>query len=309
MANATEDRIQDIIPEGGLDRSARLALVNALFMKASWLTTFDEGETQEEAFTRRDGTTVTVPMMKGTSDSSARGDGWIGATKSYIGGLSAQFILSDDGRFDAISNDLERVLVEYDEKRTPGGELGLPRFETRSDTQLVPVLRAPGVTAVFEENHLLGIADDPRLVLRNALHQSFVAISEEGTEAAAATALIAGATSGPATPPVSLVLNRPFVLRIHVTEAHATLFLGHILDPQPLTRTERHRPAVGITRSAAGERSGRVLRSAPPQADRPVSVRYSAVVGSMMVLTALTLLAGKPPQRACSSTMSSSLAV
>ena len=77
--------------------NAVLALVNALYMKASWLGTFDETATKDQSFTGLDGSKRTVSMMNGGSDSSAAGNGWMGATKTYVGGLSAQFILPDEG--------------------------------------------------------------------------------------------------------------------------------------------------------------------------------------------------------------------
>lgn len=64
-----------------------------------------------------------------------------------------------------------------------------------------------------------------------ALHEAFVAMDEEGTEATAATVLVARAVSGPAVPPPPVVLDRPFLLRIYDSESGATLFLGRILDP------------------------------------------------------------------------------
>jgi serpin B len=227
----TRGRITDLIPDGALDADTRLALVNALYLKASWLEVFDVAATDDGPFTRTDGSRVTVPMMRGTSSSSAQGDGWVAATKSYVGGLETQFILPDEGRFDDVARDWEQVVAQYEERATRGAELVLPRFETRFGGEISDPLKALGLAPLYEERGLLGIADDPRLVVQSAFHRTFVAMDEEGTEAAAATAIIAGIVSAPAVPPVPVILDRPFLFRIFDEETGATLFLGRILDP------------------------------------------------------------------------------
>jgi serpin B len=170
-------------------------------------------------------------MMHGTSSSSAQGDGWVAATKSYVGGLATQFILPDKGRFDDVARDWERVLEQYEERQTRGAELVLPRFETRFGGEISDPLKALGLGPLYETGGLLGIAGDPRLVVQKAFHRTFVAMDEEGTEAAAATAIIGEEVSAPVVPPVAVILDRPFLFRIFDQETRATLFLGRILDP------------------------------------------------------------------------------
>jgi serpin B len=170
-------------------------------------------------------------MMNGGSDSSAAGDGWIGATKSYVGGLSAQFILPDKGNFDEVANNLERVWTEYTANQTSPSTLGLPKFDLRFGVELTPTLKALGLTAPYDPGGLLGIAPDPKLVLDKVIHQTDVAMDEQGTEAAAATVALAYPTSAPLNPPVPVVLDRPFLYRIIDDDTGTTLFIGQVLDP------------------------------------------------------------------------------
>lgn len=88
------------------------------------------------------------------------------------------------------------------------------------------------MTAPFAEGGLLGIADDPRLVIDNVIHQAFVAMDEEGTEAAAATVVLMYPTSGPLREPVPVTLDRPFIYRIIDDQTGATMFIGQVLDPE-----------------------------------------------------------------------------
>ncbi|MEZ5409213.1 MAG: serpin family protein [Acidimicrobiales bacterium] len=231
VAGATNDRIPELVADGVISPDTVLALVNALYLKASWLESFEADATADAPFTRADGTEVTVPMMRGASGASSQGAGWRGAEKPYVGGLAAQFILPDEGRFDEVAADLGRVVAEFDANRTVGAELSVPRFEVRANRQLDPALRALGLTAPYEPGHLLGIAADDRLVLSKVIHETWVAMDEEGTEAAAATVALMVAVSAPVEPPRPLTLDRPFLYRIYDQRSGATLFLGQVTDP------------------------------------------------------------------------------
>ena len=94
-----------------------------------------------------------------------------------------------------------------------------------------PTLNAMGLTAPYSPGGLLGIADDPRLIIDQVIHEAFVAMDEDGTEAAAATVVLAYPVSGPPLPPVPVVLDRPFLYRIVDDTSGATLFVGQITDP------------------------------------------------------------------------------
>jgi serpin B len=231
VAKATNDRIPQLVPDGAIDPLTVFALVNALYLKASWLSTFDETATTNQAFTGLDGASQTVQMMHGGSDSSASGDRWIGAKKSYVGGFTAQFILPDEGRFDEIATDLDRVFTEYDSQVTSGSALGLPRFDLRFGVELSPALKALGLQAPYEKGGLLGIADDRSLIIDKVIHQTNVAMDEDGTEAAAATVVLGVAESAPMDPPVPVILDRPFLYRIIDDETGVTLFIGQVLKP------------------------------------------------------------------------------
>jgi serpin B len=231
VADATHDRITDLVGDGVLDPDTVLALVNALYLHASWVDVFPADGTEDGPFTLADGTEIQVPLMHGAGGSSAAGDGWIGATKPYVGGLTAQFILPDEGRFDEVADRLGDVFDEFDANRTGGAELVVPRFETNFHVELPDALRALGLTAPFEEGHLLGIAPDRRLKVDQVIHQTFVAMDEAGTEAAAATIITVDAGSAPLADPVPVVLDRPFLFRILDDRTGATLFIGQVVDP------------------------------------------------------------------------------
>lgn len=232
IAANTDDHITDLVQPEAIDPATVLALVNALLLQASWQTEFDESRTVADGtFTLADGSTVTLPMMHGHSDTSMRGDGWVGARKQLIGGLAFEVVLPDAGRFDEIAARYGDVAAELAAAFGLGGELVVPRFETRVNTELTDVLPQMGLTAPFGPGTLLGIAGDPLLQIDTVLHEAWISVDESGIEAAAATVVLMIATSAPAAEPVAVVLDRPFLFRIVDQASGATLFTGRIMNP------------------------------------------------------------------------------
>ncbi len=231
IAEATDDRITDLVSADDIDPATVLALVNALVLQASWQTTFDESATEDGDFTLLDRSTISVPLMDGRGDRSGAGDGWVAASKSLVGDIAFEVVLPDEGRFDEVADRIDTVFAEFGDATNPAGRLVVPRFETRVDVALKDVLFDVGLTAPFAPGNLLGIADDPQTVLDNALHQSWISVDESGIEAAAATVLLVVATSAPIDAPVDVVLDRPFLFRIVDDQSGATLFVGQVTDP------------------------------------------------------------------------------
>ena len=233
IAANTDDHITDLVSPDAIDPSATvLALVNALLLQASWQHQFDAARTVTDGtFTLADGTSVSVPMMHGGSSQSGRGDGWVGARKPLVGGLSFDVVLPDAGRFDEVAARFADVAGELASSPNPGGELVVPRFETRVNTELTDVLQQMGLTAPFAEGSLLGIADDPKTMIDSVLHESWLSVDETGIEAAAATVVLMVASSAPVTEPVAVVLDRPFLFRIVDQVSGAVLFSGRIMNP------------------------------------------------------------------------------
>jgi serpin B len=232
IADATDDHITDLVQPDAITPDTVLALVNALLLQVSWENEFDTDRTVDDGtFTLLDGTTVTLPMMHGGSSRSGRGDGWVGASKPLVGGLRFEVVLPDAGRFDEIAARYGQVVAELAAATNPGGELVVPRFETRVNTTLTTVLQAMGLVAPFVEGSLLVIADDPLTKIDEVLHEAWLSVDETGIEAAAATVVLIVATSAPADEPVAVVLDRPFLFRIVDDASGATLFAGRIMDP------------------------------------------------------------------------------
>jgi serpin B len=234
-ADRTHGRIPEIVPQGAIDDTTRMVLVNALYFKASWSKPFEKHDTEDGDFHLASGEAAAVPMMHGTSGYS-EGDGWRAAHLYYSGdSLAMTVVLPDEGRED----DLD-VLVAgggLGDLLTPSPgkvELTLPRWKLLVGTTLNGALEALGMTSAFDraKADFSAMTDEEALFISGVLQQVFIAVDEEGTEAAAATAVVMEAVSGMADVPPPLVVDRPFVFVIHDIEHGTPLFLGKVVDPR-----------------------------------------------------------------------------
>lgn len=237
-AEATNGRIEELIPEGAIDDLTRLVLVNAILFHANWIHQFDPDLTTDGIFTTADGSEVTVPMMRQSLTTSyGEGDDWSGVRLPYAGEASMLVVAPDEGHFDEIAKglDAERLGRISSQIGSHHVDLSMPRFEFRSKFSLPEVLERLGMVEAFVPPgpdggaDFTGIVEASDLHVTDVVHEAFVSADEEGTEAAAATAMIAGATSAP--PPATLTLDRPFIFLIQDDATGAILFIGQVTDP------------------------------------------------------------------------------
>lgn len=237
VANQTRDRITQLIPEGALTPDTRLVLTNAIYLNAPWMHRFSEDGTAPAPFTRLDGSTVDAEMMRLSERLLyASGEGWDAVELPYIdGSLAMVVIVPSSGAFETFQSrfdaeTLQAVLSSLDRAQVT---LSFPRFEFRTQAGLKNALIELGMPIAFDE----GAADfsgmspqGENIFIQDVLQEAFISVDEHGTEAAAATAVIAGATSAPQDI-VELVVDRPFLFLIRDNETGATLFMGRVLDP------------------------------------------------------------------------------
>ena len=240
VADQTEDRIEELLPENSLDPMTRLVLVNAIYFLANWEHQFVEGGTETDTFAGLDGAEHDVQMMSQNSTLPyAELDGAQAVQLPYVGGETSMLvILPPEGEFESYEESLDRetltALVDALEARE--GQVKLPRFEFDSGFMLSRALQEMGMVDAFdaEAADLGGIAPldelEGNLYIDEAYHEAFVAVDEQGTEAAAATGVVVGVTSAPQNP-FEFVADRPFLFAIRDHPTDAVLFLGRAVDP------------------------------------------------------------------------------
>lgn len=236
VADQTRERIPDLIPPNVLNELTRLVLTNAIYLKAPWEIPFDESATRDGPFHRLDGSEVTVPLMALNEQLRyTAGDGYQAVELPYAGRELAMLVLvPDEGRFPDVEDALNEALIDDTVTRLRPllVDLRFPRFTFRTSALLADTLKALGMPIAFQDGqaNFSAITDEARLFIREVVHEAFIAVDEEGTEAAAATAVIVQAESAPPES-LRLTVDRPFIFLIRDLQTGAILFFGRVLDP------------------------------------------------------------------------------
>ena len=236
VSDQTEERIQDLLAPGMIDASTRLVLVNAIYFKADWQDQFDANNTHKAPFYLLDGTDVQVEMMSDTQVLPyLRRENYQAVELPYAGGTAAMDIfLPDEGAFAAFEAALDWPALQGILASLQPVEMHLfmPKFTFSRDFELAQTLAGMGMPDAF----CLGAADfsgmtgSPSLCISNVVHQAFVAVDEEGTEAAAATAVVM-VESAMLYEGLELTIDRPFIFLIRDLSTGQILFVGRVLNP------------------------------------------------------------------------------
>lgn len=237
VSGQTNNKVKDLIPAGILDRTTKMVLVNAIYFKADWAETFDPIDTHQAAFTLLDGSQVQVKQMSNSLSGVlySSGDGWQAVELPYAGNTAAMdLIVPDGGRF----KDFEGALSAQQLNQILGGlqpdslEVSMPKFNFNSSFDLGERLVALGMQDALDPQRadFSGMTGKPDLYITKVLHQAYVAVDEQGTEAAAATSVIMGPTAA-LLPPKTLNIDRPFIFIIRDLGSGQILFVGRVLDP------------------------------------------------------------------------------
>ncbi|KYK29400.1 hypothetical protein AYK20_05480 [Thermoplasmatales archaeon SG8-52-1] len=231
----THDKIQDMIDASMLSEMTKLVLTNAIYFKGLWENPFNPDNTYNRYFELLNENIVNVEMMSQESDFN------------YTETDDLQIL-----ELDYAGNDLSMIIVLPKENNISVAEsainiqnlsnwkndfyqleinVEIPKFKFEKKYILNDLLREMGIIDAF----LPGVADfsgmdgTRYLYIGTALHQSFVEVNEEGTEAAAATAIIMEATAIPEYK--EFIADHPFMFLIQHKETGAILFMGKVLDP------------------------------------------------------------------------------
>jgi len=228
----TEGKIRDLLAPGTITPDVRLAVVDAVYLSAAWLNTFETSKTHPRTFHRLDETSVQVQMMtREAKYQVGEGDGYTAVGLPYdADGLSFLLVLPDQGRFTEVEQRLDRAFLDEVVAGLSEHEIvvGLPRFSARQEVDLKPILQSFGMGAAFTEAaDFSGINGDTDLLLLEVGQQATIDVNESGTVAAAAAWGLGGVTSAP----TSVVVDRPFLFLIREASTGAILFLGRIEDP------------------------------------------------------------------------------
>ena len=236
----TNQHIKDLVPANALNSLTRLVLVNATYFNVPWREQFTKELTKDEPFMIGAGMQKTVPMMfKQTRMRYARKPGFQMAALPYSGGRF-QFIVIVPDREDGLAAVEKAItpalLTECSVMPLAEVRLSLPRFKMEPPTMnLNESLQNVGVKRAFTERAEFGGMARESPFISDVFHKTFIAVDENGTEAAAATAAVVMTKNGhPHDVPHEVVkADRPFFFAIQHVASGACLFIGRVSDPAP----------------------------------------------------------------------------
>lgn len=244
VAQSTEQKILDLIPPGIISADMRMVLTNAVYFKARWLNKFYENGTEPGAFHTPGGAAVTTPMMHQQNEFAyVAGDGYTALSLPYDdSSIQMAVILPDEGRFqeiqDSLNPDMLNALLTSLVSRSTSGEvvLTMPKFQLTSEFSLAQVLSDLGMPDAFSPgaadfSGMDGMSGPDGIFIANVIHKAFIDVNENGTQAAAATAVTGDGAAAPQAPPVTITLDRPFIYCIHDAHTNLILFMGRVMDP------------------------------------------------------------------------------
>lgn len=247
VANATQNRIRDLLPAGSIDSLTRLILVNAVYFLAHWETPFEREATSNQSFWVAGTTSASVPTMHQHGHLKYAEDANVQVLElPYEGGdLAMTFVLprSRTG-LDAVEASLDTATLDrwWGALSRTLVNVALPKFtiDPASSLSLADVLTAMGMPLAFDrrQGDFSGMSvpatPEDRLYISKVFHKAFVKVDERGTEAAAATAVVmavAGAAP-PAEPPREFRADHPFLFFLRDLRSGVVLFAGRVDNPR-----------------------------------------------------------------------------
>jgi serpin B len=240
VEDQTKQKIKDLIPPGDIDGDTKLVLVNALYFHGSWATPFAKDLTASAPF-HAPGGDVAVDTMHLTGGLPyIERDGYKLTQLGYDGGKVAMtIVLPDTGKIADVEGALSSAwLDDASQALAASGTMhqvavALPKFKfTWGTKELSDALKALGMTDAFANPpaDFSGIEPKKDLYISHVLHKAYVGVDEDGTEAAAATAVVMrdGAAQDP---PKDFTIDRPFLFFVRDLGSGAVLFSGKVVDP------------------------------------------------------------------------------
>jgi serpin B len=238
-ANQTNQKIQNLFPQGSIAPNTRLVLTNAVYFKGQWQDAFNPGLTQPENFYLSSGSLESVPMMhqEGTFKYAAF-QNFSMLDLPYQGGdISMVAILpSQSSSLASAEQSLNAQTLTQDESQLTNTlvQVGLPKFTMTSQFNLGGTLAGMGMPSAFGTGaNFSGMDGNRDLYISSVIHKAYISVDEQGTEAAGATGVVIGimASAVPPPPQATFDADRPFDFVLRDDKTGSILFMGRVSDP------------------------------------------------------------------------------
>jgi serpin B len=237
IGKQTRNKIIDLLPAGSINSQSRLVLTNAIYFKDTWATGFDPKETKDQDFFLSPGKPVKAKFMRlqNVTLNFFEDDVVSIVELPYKNARFSMLIFLPKGDVTMFEKSFTaNTYRSWNLDRGKFRSVQLPRFKIDHEVQPADILRQFGMTDAFQEGKadFTGISKEVRLFINGIFHKAFIEVNEEGTEAAAATAVVVQTESvAELQKEMEFIANSPFffVLRDRVT--NSILFIGKVKDP------------------------------------------------------------------------------
>jgi len=233
-SDETGGKITDLIEPGMLNAATTLVISNATYFNGGWASKFESKKTWEEPFWVASDSSAMVDMMHQTRRFRYTETSELKILElPYVGGDLSMIVLLPKERTGLAGAErfltLKSLRIWLRQLREEDLIVSLPRFKAGSDLLLNDALRGLGMTDAFSAGSadFSGMAGSKDLFIDAVVHKAVVEVAEEGTEAAASTAVVM--KKGPA--PKQFRADHPFIFMIRDKTSGSILFLGRIVDP------------------------------------------------------------------------------
>ncbi|KAI3388953.1 hypothetical protein SNEBB_002864 [Seison nebaliae] len=242
VSENTNELITQLLSQSDINPLSRLILLNAIHFKGMWKSQFKKERTQPFDFHKANGEVVKMQAMieaetKFDFNPNCKELDAKVLKMQYLGDrLSFVVVLPNDEKngFKKISNKFNSQIFSQILKRMPHMKVTvvLPKFKIETSESMVKNFQKLGVSRCFnDKSDFTGIAKEEELYISEILHKAVIDVNEEGTEAAAATAVMM-MTRCAMVQPMEIVCNRPFQYFIYDEQQNMILFAGHFANPQ-----------------------------------------------------------------------------
>ncbi|MCD6498352.1 MAG: serpin family protein [Deltaproteobacteria bacterium] len=239
VSKQTNGRIPNLLSTNSVTDDTRLVLVNAIYFKGIWKTKFKKRATNKQNFFTSPKTPVKVDMMHGTIRARyGHVKGYKILSLPYSGKRVAMVILLPDRKdgLAAMEKTLtgRRLATTLQLTRSHKVHVSLPKFHLSYKLDLKSVLMALGMKLPFDRSHadFSGVTKAREgLAISAVIHQANCDVDEQGTVAAAATAVTHIRGRGAAPRVLVFNANHPFILMIRDQQTGAILFMGRLAKP------------------------------------------------------------------------------
>ncbi|HEY3414264.1 MAG TPA: serpin family protein [Armatimonadota bacterium] len=232
----TNGKIRNLLPR--LNPLTRLVLVNAVYFHGQWTDQFKKAATHQQPFHPSTSSAKQVQMMSRSGQYRyLKGDGFQAIRLPYGSGRFAMYVFLPDTMdgLRALSRQANAArLSEWLKGMRPmEGSISLPRFKVEYSQALNTSLKSLGMRQAFDRSaaDFRGMTGRRDLYIGLVQHKAFVDVNEEGTEAAAATAVVMVGRAAPGPHGFVMVVDHPFLCAIRDDQTGEILFLGTIYDP------------------------------------------------------------------------------